>query len=155
MPQLKKQWSSIENAMKQKPEQSSVVDEIRTSLFSISSSMMGVQSPEYKRSAKTLAGICALPQSNARDLTIQYIWKQMHEGPGRDQWKQPIILFCKTHNINYDSRRHCHMCPSFVDRLKLENDTLRKQLAQNAAKMKAESGHRCIVLGKCSGDCRS
>jgi hypothetical protein len=40
-----------------------------------------------------------------------------------------------------------------LSRLKLENDTLRKQLASN--KPKVEEGHRCLVLGDCKGACRS
>jgi hypothetical protein len=37
---------------------------------------------------------------------------------------------------------------AFVDKLKRENDALRKKLM-------AAEGHTCLVLGKCSGGCRS
>jgi len=61
------------------------------------------------------------------------------------------VGYCEEHQYHYmreGGKGECPSCPNFLSRLKLENDALRK-------KLKAEEGHQCVLLGKCSGGCRS
>jgi uncharacterized paraquat-inducible protein A len=54
---------------------------------------------------------------------------------------------CQYHFMRNDIKGECPVCHSLINRLKLENDALRK-------KIKADEGHQCRVLGPCKGECR-